>query len=44
VKTLLLDNPELADEIEAKIRTMAKGDTDIIPVDMSGPEDGDDTL
>ena len=44
VKTLLLDNPELADTIEAKIRTMAKGDTDVIPVDMSGPEDGDDTL
>jgi recombination protein RecA len=44
VKTLLLDNPELADQIEAKIRTMAKGDEDIIPVDMSGPEDGDDTL
>ena len=44
VKTLLLDNPELADEIEAKIRAMAKGDTDVIPVDLSGPEDGDDTL
>ncbi len=44
VKTLLLDNPELADEIEDKIRNMAKGDTDVIPVDMSGPEDGDDTL
>jgi recombination protein RecA len=44
VKTLLLDNPELAEEIEAKIRTLAKGDADVIPVDMSGPEDGDDTL
>jgi len=44
VKTLLLDNPELADEIEAKIRVMAKGDDAVIPVDMSGPEDGDDTL
>ncbi|MGI4870189.1 MAG: recombinase RecA [Janthinobacterium lividum] len=44
VKTLLLDNPELADEVEAKIRAMAKGDTDIIPVDMSGPEDGEETL
>ncbi|GAA4500046.1 recombinase RecA [Hymenobacter ginsengisoli] len=44
VKTLLLDNPELAEQIEAKIRTMAKGDDDVIPVDMSGPEDGDDTL
>jgi len=44
VKTLLLDNPELAEEIEQKIRTMAKGDSDVIPVDMSGPEDGDDTL
>jgi recombination protein RecA len=44
VKTLLLDNPELAEEIEAKIRTMAKGDADVIPVDLSGPEDGDDTL
>jgi recombination protein RecA len=44
VKTLLLDNPELADQIEAKIRVMAKGDEDVIPVDMSGPEDGDDTL
>ncbi|GAB3721801.1 recombinase RecA [Hymenobacter agri] len=44
VKTLLLDNPELADEIEAKIRQMAKGDEDVIPVDMSGPEEGEDTL
>jgi recombination protein RecA len=44
VKTLLLDNPELAEEIENKIRTLAKGDADVIPVDMSGPEDGDDTL
>ncbi len=44
VKTLLLDNPELAEEIEQKIRIMAKGDSDVIPVDMSGPEDGDDTL
>jgi len=44
VKTLLLDNPEIADEIEAKIRAMAKGDTAVIPVDPSGPEDGDDTL
>jgi recombination protein RecA len=44
VKTLLLDNPELAEEIEQKIRVMAKGDSDVIPVDMSGPEDGDDTL
>ena len=44
VKTLLLDNPELADTIEDKIRTMAKGDTDVIPVDMSGPEEGEETL
>jgi recombination protein RecA len=44
VKTLLLDNPELAEQIETKIRTLAKGDADVIPVDMSGPEDGDDTL
>src|SRR6476661_4626323 len=44
VKTLLLDNPELAGEIEAKIRQMAKGDEDVIPVDMAGPEDGEDTL
>ncbi len=44
VKTLLLDNPELADEIEAKIRAMAKGDDAVIPVDMSIPEDGEDTL
>ena len=44
VKTLLLDNPELADTIEAKIRVMAKGDTDVIPVDLSGPEEGEDTL
>ncbi len=44
VKTLLLDNPELAEEIEAKIRHMAKGDDAVIPVDPSGPEDGDDTL
>ena len=44
VKTLLLDNPELADTIEAKIRQMAKGDEAVIPVDMSGPEDGEDTF
>ena len=44
VKTMLLDNPEMADAIEAKIRAMAKGDTEIIPVDLSGPEDGEDTL
>ncbi len=44
VKTLLLDNPELADTIEGKIRVMAKGDTDVIPVDMSGPEEGEETL
>ena len=44
VKTLLLDNPELANEIEAKIRAMAKGDTDVIPVDLTITEDGEDTL
>jgi recombination protein RecA len=44
VKTLLQDNPELAEEIEAKIRHMAKGDEDILPIDMAGPEDGEDTL
>jgi recombination protein RecA len=44
VKTLLLDNPELATEIEGKIRDMAKGDVDVIPVDMTIPEDGEDTL
>ncbi len=44
VKTLLLDNPELADEIEAKIRAMAKGDEDVIPVDLTIVEDGEDTL
>ena len=44
VKTLLLDNPELADEIEAKIRAMAKGDVDVIPVDLTIVEDGEDTL
>ncbi|GAB3854540.1 recombinase RecA [Hymenobacter terrigena] len=44
VKTLLLDNPELAAEIEGKIRTMAKGDEDVIPVDMSIEDDGEDTL
>jgi recombination protein RecA len=44
VKTLLLDNPELAEEIEAKIRTMAKGDEDVIPVDLTIVEDGEDTL
>ncbi len=44
VKTLLLDNPELAAEIEKKIRDMAKGDDAVIPVDMSIPEDGEDTL
>lgn len=48
VKTILQDNPELADEIEAKVRQMAKGEPEAleaaIPVDMSGPEDGEDTL
>ncbi|AYA38999.1 recombinase RecA [Hymenobacter oligotrophus] len=48
VKTILQDNPELADEIEAKVRAMAKGEPEVleaaIPVDMSGPEDGEDTL
>ena len=44
VKTLLLDNPELANEIEAKIRAMAKGDSDVIPVDLTIVEDGEDTL
>ncbi|UYZ58991.1 recombinase RecA [Hymenobacter latericus] len=48
VKTILHDNPELADEIEAKVRAMAKGEPEaleaVIPVDMSGPEDGEDTL
>jgi recombination protein RecA len=44
VKTLLLDNPELADEIEGKIRVMAKGDVDVIPVDLTIQEDGEDTL
>ena len=44
VKTMLLDNPEMADDIEAKIRAMAKGDADVIPIDLSGPEDGEDTL
>ena len=48
VKTLLLDNPELADQIEQKIRDLVKnGPEDIaavIPVDLSGPEDGEDTL
>jgi len=44
VKTLLLDNPELALEIENKIRAMAKGDADVIPVDLTIVEDGEDTL
>jgi len=44
VKTLLLDNPELALEIENKIRAMAKGDDAVVPVHMSIPEDGEDTL
>ena len=46
VKTLLLDNPELADQIEVKIRQMARGGeaAELLPVDMSGPEDGEDTL
>ena len=45
VKTLLLDNPELADEIEKKIRDMAKGgEVDVIPVDLTIVEDGEDTL
>ncbi|KAA9338577.1 recombinase RecA [Hymenobacter busanensis] len=48
VKTILQDNPELADEIEAKVRQKAKGEPEAvaaaIPVDMSGPEDGEDTL
>ncbi|GAA4376795.1 recombinase RecA [Hymenobacter koreensis] len=48
VKTILQDNPELADEIEAKVRQKAKGEPEAvaaaIPVDLSGPEDGEDTL
>ena len=48
VKTLLLDNPELADEIEKKIRDLVKNGPEevlaVIPVDMGGPEDGEDTL
>jgi recombination protein RecA len=49
VKTLLLDNPEMADEIEQKIRDMVKNGPEevlaaVIPVDMGGPEDGEDTL
>ena len=49
VKTLLLDNPEMADEIEKKIRDLVKNGPEevlaaVIPVDMDGPEDGEDTL
>lgn len=48
VKTLLLDNPEMADEIENKIRDLVKNGPEevlaVIPVDMNGPEDGEDTL
>ena len=44
VKTLLLDNPELAAEIEKKIRDMAKGDEAVIPVDLTIADDGEDTL
>ena len=48
VKTLLLDNPEMADEIENKIRDLVKNGPEevlaVIPVDMGGPEDGEDTL
>ncbi len=46
VKTVLQDNPELADQIEAKIRAMVKGEPEValaaIPEDRS--LDDDDTL
>ena len=48
VKTMLLDNPEMADQIEKKIRDLVKNGPEtvaaVIPVDLSGPEDGEDTL
>ncbi|WP_044018659.1 recombinase RecA [Hymenobacter sp. APR13] len=46
VKTILQDNPELADQIEAKIRAMVKGEPDAalaaIPEDRSTDDDDDD--
>lgn len=45
VKTILQDNPELADQIEAKIRAMVKGEPDAalaaIPEDRSTEDDDD---
>ncbi|MBC6696942.1 recombinase RecA [Hymenobacter sp. BT190] len=45
VKTILQDNPELADQIEAKIRAMVKGEPEAalaaIPEDRSTDEDDD---
>jgi recombination protein RecA len=45
VKQILHDNPELADEIEAKIRAMVKGEPAAalaaIPTDESTDEDDD---
>ncbi|MBC8084680.1 MAG: recombinase RecA [Hymenobacter sp.] len=48
VKTILHDNPELADKIEAQIRAMVKGEPEAalaaIPTDPSIVEEDDDTL
>lgn len=38
VKQLLLDNPELADEIEAKIRELLSGDSGIVAVKKESPK------
>jgi len=48
VKTILQDNHELADKIEAQIRAMVKGEPEValaaIPTDLSIAEEDDDTL
>lgn len=48
VKTILQDNPELADKIEAQIRAMVKGEPEAalaaIPEDRSTDEDDDEAL
>lgn len=38
VKQLLLDNPELADEIEAKIRELLSGDSGVVAVKKESPK------
>ncbi|GAB3262547.1 recombinase RecA [Larkinella harenae] len=44
VKNLLLDNPELMAELEAKIRAQVNSNEDALIDPVGGSEDGDDTL